>query len=339
MEGSGKIIVSNPALASYPVQQPSGQKMTSPKVFTARELEDKDITECQFIIEGILTPGVLLLAAPPKAGKTRLVTGIAVGLATGGKVLNAIQVEKCGVLCLFLEDSLARIKERLAMHLQGEPFPPNLNLATEWKTMDKGGLLDLEVWLKQHPDVQVVIIDVLRRFSKSGTSKSIYQSEYDPIAQIKALADKHGIAIILVHHTNKLKNCDDVFDMVSGSTGLTGACDTVAILKRPNRADANAKLHIAGRDIEARDLNLKYDSDRGIWELSDDPAEHCTTDQRREIFRFLDNQETAKQSHEIAAAMGKNHSTVRGLLSKMAKNGELRQPNRGFYITPKHNKQ
>jgi RecA-family ATPase len=49
--------------------------------------------------------GVPLLAGAPKAGKTRLVTQIALGVSTGESVLEKIGVEKCGVLCLFLEDS------------------------------------------------------------------------------------------------------------------------------------------------------------------------------------------------------------------------------------------
>ena len=53
---------------------------------------------------------------------------------------------------------------------------------------------------------------------------------------------------------------------VSGSTGLTGAADTVMVLKKePNRADAI--LYLRGRDIEEAELALAFDKQTGCWSL------------------------------------------------------------------------
>lgn len=40
-----------------------------------------------------------------------------------------------------------------------------------------------------------------------------------------------GVAIVLVHHVRKM-DADDPLDTVSGTTGLTGAADTVLVLNR-----------------------------------------------------------------------------------------------------------
>jgi DNA-binding CsgD family transcriptional regulator len=196
------------------------------------------------------------------------------------------------------------------------------------------GLDALDNWLPQHSDVKLVIIDILGKFTSLSSPRNIYQGDYNKIEKIKTLADSHTIAIIVVHHLNKLKDSPDVFDKISGSTGLTGASDTVAVLERSNRAGADAKLHIAGRDVEAAELPLRYDSQRGVWVYAGDAQKYCTTEQRVEIFELLAESGKPMRSREIAEALEKNKNTVRGLLTRMVKKGELKQPGRGLYIIP-----
>ncbi len=301
--------------------------------FTARELDEADIPTPNWIIEGLLPTGLTLLAGAPKVGKTRLVTQIALAVATGENIFENIPVEKSGVLCLFLEDSTYRMRERLRAQRDGD-LPQNLHLASECLRMEKGGVEALDRWLGEHPDVNLVIIDILGQFTSLSSSKNIYQGDYDKIGRIKALADKRSRAIIVVHHLNKLKESPDIFDKVSGSTGLTGASDTVAVLERFNRAGVDAKLHIAGRDVEATELPLRYDAQRGLWLYAGDAKKYCITEEREKIFELLEKSGKPMRSKEIAEALGKNHNTVRGLLTKMLKSGELKQSGRGEYVIP-----
>ena len=57
----------------------------------------------------------------------------------------------------------------------------------------------------------------------------------------------------------------DVFNTVSGTTGLTGAADTTMVLNKEVRCDENAKLTITGRDIEFQEFKLRFNSCK--WEL------------------------------------------------------------------------
>ena len=50
------------------------------------------------------------------------------------------------------------------------------------------------------------------------------QNDYQDIGLLKKLADKRHIAILLIHHLRKLHD-DDPMNMISGSTGLSGAAD------------------------------------------------------------------------------------------------------------------
>jgi len=100
--------------------------------------------------------------------------------------------------------------------------------------------------------------------------------------KIKAVADSLKIAILLIHHTRKLPDSDP-FNTVSGSTGLTGSCDTMFVLEKPKRAENKAILHITGRDVEDMQINLEFDRERKVWQFvsfangGENPAEKLTT--------------------------------------------------------------
>ncbi len=103
------------------------------------------------------------------------------------------------------------------------------------------------------------------RDSKGSAGKTgMYGNDYDDISSIKRIADEHDISIILVHHLRKLKDGDDPFNEVSGSTGIIGAADTNYVLKRKRSGNA-ATLLACGRDVEYQELTLQFNN--LIWEL------------------------------------------------------------------------
>ncbi len=82
----------------------------------------------------------------------------------------------------------------------------------------------------------------------------MYGNDYNDISSIKKIADEHDISIILVHHLRKLKDGDDPFNEVSGSTGITGAADTNYVLKRKRSSrDATTCCLRAGCGISGTD--------------------------------------------------------------------------------------
>jgi len=302
-----------------------------PVIFTAKDLDDENITPPAWIVPDMLAPGITLLAAPPKTGKTRLASAIALNLVMGEKVLGLIEAEKCEVLFLCLEDSNWRIKERLSSMMDGRKLPNDLFLTTSWPAMDKGGKDELCEFLEGHRRVRLVIIDLLEKVRKPSSSKNVYQSDYEAIGAIKEVADRFSVAILVIHHTNKLQDSPDVFCKVSGSTGLTGACDTVMVLERMKRSDADAKLQIAGRDVEAVELTLKFDRVKGSWTLMGEAEQYCLASQRRDIVELLKKEKKPLRSGDIAKTLGRNHNTVRGLLQRMVKDGIIYKPDRGLY--------
>ena len=85
------------------------------------------------------------------------------------------------------------------------------------------------------------------------------------------ITDKLEIAIIVVHHTRKCKDTDP-FNMISGSTGISGCVDGSMVLVETKRGSRNAKLYCVGRDIENAEISLHFDSDLKKWVVTDEPT-------------------------------------------------------------------
>ncbi|MCL2301153.1 MAG: helicase RepA family protein [Firmicutes bacterium] len=106
----------------------------------------------------------------------------------------------------------------------------------------------------------------------TASEANAYANDYREVNVLKSLADKHRIAILLIHHLRKQAD-DDPLNMISGTTGLTGAVDGIYVLKKDKRTGTAAKFIATGRDIEQRELTLEFDSDSHLWNLVSDDTE------------------------------------------------------------------
>lgn len=57
----------------------------------------------------------------------------------------------------------------------------------------------------------------------------------------------------------------DVFNELSGSTGMLGAQDCAWLISKKDRSDNEATLHITGRDLDNRDLKIEFDKKFFQW--------------------------------------------------------------------------
>ena len=129
---------------------------------------------------------------------------------------------------------------------------------------------EIENFKNEHYDLKVVFIDTLQMVRNE--SKSGYGTDYKELSVMKALADKLEITIVVVHHTRKCADSDP-FNMISGSTGLSGCVDGSMVLIESKRGSRTAKLHCVGRDIENAEINLQFDSDLKKWIVTDEPSD------------------------------------------------------------------
>ena len=219
-----------------------------------------------FIVEDLLPQGLHLLAGAPKIGKSWLALWLCLRVAQGEPLWN-FATKSCEVLYLCLEDSFQRIQSRL-FDLT-EDAPPSLNFAVMAEQLHSGLVEQIEQFLGEHPATGLVVIDTLQRIRAAGNEANPYASDYRDIGVLKALADRHRIAVLLIHHLRKL-NDDDPMNMISGTTGLSGATDSNFVLRRSKRRENTATLYCMGRDIPYRELSLEFDSESHIWNLLSD---------------------------------------------------------------------
>ena len=82
---------------------------------------------------------------------------------------------------------------------------------------------------------------------------------------IKDFADRHSLAVIVVHHIRK-QNDSDVFNKVSGDDRIKrGSADATFVLEKEKRASDTAKLYVTGRDTPYQEYTLRFRDCR--WEL------------------------------------------------------------------------
>lgn len=103
---------------------------------------------------------------------------------------------------------------------------------------------------------------------REATSDSNYGNDYKELSSLKTIADKYGITILLVHHLRKTKD-DDPFNMISGTTGLSGCVDGSFVLMESKRGSRIAKLFCVGRDIENQELIVHFDNADHKWTVDE----------------------------------------------------------------------
>lgn len=298
--------------------------------YTAADLMRTEFPEPRWAVRGLIAEGLNLIVGSPKLGKSWLCLGLGVAIASGGKALGKIDVEQGPVLYCALEDTPRRLQNRLQMVLQGQSVPDDLYITTALPRMpDAIGYLD--GWLEAHPTARLVIVDVLRKIRPPSTGRDAYADDYDVMSSLKGLADRHQVAVLVVTHTRKMVDEADVFNEVSGSTGLTGAADAILIAKRA-RNTSEAVLHVTGRDVTEQEYGLVWHPDICSWSLLEEPvALAMMGNTRRTILDHLTahpNQTPA----EIATATGIKVGTVKVNVRRMVDDQQLGSDGEGRYF-------
>ena len=216
-----------------------------------------------FVVDSLLSQGLHILAGSLKVGKSWLVLWLAVMVAKGEPVWD-MATRQGHTLYLCLEDSVLRIQNRLFEIT--EDAPESVHFCTECAPIGQGLEEQIETFSMEHPGTVLVIIDTLQMVRP--IHDATYANDYRDMSVLKRLADRLGLAILLIHHLRKEK-AEDVFHRISGTTAISGAVDSNFTLVEKRRGSGRAKLTCIGRDIEYRELELERNADN-VWELLSD---------------------------------------------------------------------
>ena len=213
-----------------------------------------------FVVDSLIPTGLSLFCGSQKIGKSWLMLKLCLCVSQGIPLWDMPTMEG-DVLYLCLEDTFCRIQDRL-FRLTDEASG-RLHFAVASDKLSDGLIVQLEDYLKEYPDSRLIVIDTLQKV-RTASKDNAYASDYGDISLIKDFADRHSLAVIVVHHIRK-QNDSDVFNKVSGTTGLTGSADATFVLQQESRASNAAKLYVTGRDTPYQEFTLRFRD--CSWEL------------------------------------------------------------------------
>lgn len=310
-------------------------------------LDSMEFPPVQYAVPGFVSEGLGIVVGPPKAGKSWLVLALLLAVAAGGRALGCIPVDPRPVLYLALEDGHRRLQGRIRAVLGvGVPIPANLHVAI--KATSEEAFAMIAAFLARHPDAMVVL-DTLGKVKppKRGGEDS-YQVDYALGSRLKALADDApGSALLVVHHSRKAESGDFV-DAVSGTHGIAGAADFIAVLAR-KRHSTEAVLAITGRDIVEAEYALTAEAGRDgiVWVLDGDSldAASARAEERREdaaaagqmgslkrqVLAVVNGTVQEVDTAAVAAAVGAGVETTGRYLRRLADDGLIVKASRGRY--------
>lgn len=243
--------------------------------YSVPDLTPEERTPPDFLIKEMIPEvGITMLCGKPKTRKSFLALQMAIAVATG-KDFFGFKVKQTSVALLDLEGSKSRISTRTLN--MTTPIPKNVYVTNRVNERIADGSLiyKLQALHQQRPDIGLVIIDT---FGKArGNPKSSGQNAYDAdIELFSPLTDmvmEEKFSLMFVHHQNKSKFTSDSFDSVSGSTGITGSCDSVLQLNAiGKRFDGKAELSCTPRDSRGAELTLEFNERFTEWQQIAEPT-------------------------------------------------------------------
>lgn len=241
-----------------------GIRITHLETITAASLMDMQFDPQYELIEGMLAPGLYILAGASKIGKSWLVLQIAhcvsMGLSLWGR-----KVQKSEVLYLALEDTERRLQSRLMRICSGETGA--IVFATDAEKLSQGFEEQVSNFLNDHPEAKLVIVDTLIKVREMNSRGSAYADDYATMTAFKRIADRYGITMLIVHHTRK-QEASDIMDMISGTTGIMGCADGAMVLERPLRRVPRGSISMTGRDFQDAKISLTQNPETMCWEFA-----------------------------------------------------------------------
>ena len=234
---------------------------------TAEEILSTVFKPKEYIIDGLLTQGMYVLAGAQKVRKSWLAMDICLSIATGAPVLGRETIQGTA-LYLCLEDNYQRVQDRL-FQMNAEPIE-NLHFALAADKIGAGLEEQIEAFKKEHDDLKIVVVDVMQMVRSNVESS--YGTDYAELIALKQLAYRLGICILLIHHTRKCKD-NDPFNLISGSTGISGSADGSYVLIETRRGSGHATLYCVGRDFENAELQMHFDNNVMRWIVENEPEQ------------------------------------------------------------------
>lgn len=302
------------------------------RVISVNELLRNEYEPVKWIIPDILPEGLTNFSAAPKIGKSMVALAIALRMAR--RVHGGIDGD---TLYLSLDDiSERRLQGRIRSLLQGEEVEDHVFIATESQSIDTGLIGQLEMWMHGHPATALIVIDVYAKVKPKRQGDDVYLNAYNALEPLRTFATKHRIAIILIHHDRKQKDGGDWINNSSGSSGHTGACDTLWHLERV-RSEKEMILRIDGREYGlASEVGLTLEDLNLPWVIDGTGTVQELNESEQKVIDVLQTKGVPLAPKQISELSGLENTRM--LIRRMLVKNLVTQTTYGAYTLPESNK-
>lgn len=263
------------------------------------ELMAMEIPPLGWIIDDILPEGLSILVGRQKLGKSQLALNMAVAVEVGGSFLGYRVPSPGAVLYLDLELGQRRVRKRLDDMFPSagqRPSMADLNWVIVgmeddgpvFPLLGKEFYAKLDAWRAASSDPRLVIIDIIGNvMPKPEKGLTLYQAENRMLAPLRNYANRHGISIIMVHHTKQGVK-DDPLERASGSNAMTSVPNQIFVLDG-KEDDPIATLYMRGHDAPERKLAIRKDVQGWFENLGDARIVFAKASRRKIIDAILAN--------------------------------------------------
>jgi len=252
----------------------SGVPMEEPeRTYTAKELAGLTFPTEAYLLEAGLVPmsGLTLLAGDVGAGKSISSLDLSLTVSSGGGQAWHSRALGGAVLYLGADNSARELQRNLVKLAKGRGLELEvpLTVTLEGFALDREeGRARLERMIRARAPV-LVVIDTLAHYSGESDLND-YSDVNRLLGGLRSIADRHGCALLVVHHLNKQGGpiARRLLDRVNGSVALVGAVnDVLAVTVESSAGQVTRTLTLAkGRDepVPAISFIIESDPDGGL---------------------------------------------------------------------------
>ena len=268
--------------------------------------------------------GTSLLAGEPKAGKSHLARCLALSAARGDDYLGRhMSAPRRSVLLMCLEETSAQVRshlDKLGMNEQDDNL--HVYIPKESPPRDLPARLAVAVD-RLRPNL--VVVDTLQKLLHIAdvSDYAKVESATTPLADLARMTGAH---ITALHHTRKSGGQGGT--EVLGSTGLSGAVDTVLVL----RCDEGGQRTLYSRNRSGVDLPetlLQLDDDGGWVRTTGTKAAAEARNLEHNVLTFLAEKGEAMGADEIITGLHVGRNAGKAALEQLVENGLLMREGKG----------